>query len=445
MSEEFREFIFEGFDFDESRKSAEFRYSLDGKIEFCERFFFDFEVNTNFDRSALNRAIFGLFLMAGISYFKTFCPARMRFREKWEFLPEQRAFFQKIYRHGLGEFFVQNGMNPERKINFPTATEGNAKVREAGLGAGCLVAIGGGKDSICTAEILGAGGVDFANFVVCHSEKSAEIPLACAAKNGRKICKIHREISGNLQNLNKSGAKNGHVPISAILSFAGAVAGILTGRGNVIFSNEHSANEPTVGKVNHQYSKTVEFERDFQEYCRKFVATDLRYFSFLRPLCELKIAEIFCGNFLEKYDGNFSSCNRNFKIRENSAKIGSWCGECPKCAFVFLIFSPFLERERILKLFGKNLFADAVLEPVFREILGLADSKPWECVGEIAEAREAAREAERNFPELRKFTKFFPVEKFDREKLHPHAMPEEFFEILRSAKFKFSRRGAGSD
>jgi hypothetical protein len=80
----------------------------------------------------------------------------------------------------------------------------------------------------------------------------------------------------------------------------------------------------------------------------------------------------------------FSSCNRNFKLSGHDGTL--WCGECPKCHFVFLIFAPVMEKGRLLSIFGQNLLARPELEPSFRELTGLAGQKPWECVGEILEA-----------------------------------------------------------
>ena len=42
------------------------------------------------------------------------------------------------------------------------------------------------------------------------------------------------------------GALNGHVPISAIISSVGVIVAILTGRRDVVVSNEQTANEPTL-------------------------------------------------------------------------------------------------------------------------------------------------------------------------------------------------------
>jgi hypothetical protein len=69
----------------------------------------------------------------------------------------------------------------------------------------------------------------------------------------------------------------------------------LTNRKYIVLSNEGSANEPTVigTNINHQYSKTYEFECDFYQYTKKYFNIDIKYFSLLRPIKEIQIAYLF--------------------------------------------------------------------------------------------------------------------------------------------------------
>ena len=89
-----------------------------------------------------------------------------------------------------------------------------------------------------------------------------------------------------------------------------------------------------------------------------------------------------------RYDDVFSSCNRNFRIL-GAQPADRWCGQCPKCHFVFLALAPFLPKPRLLAIFGRNLLDDASLAPGFDALLEYRDHKPFECVGEGREARAA--------------------------------------------------------
>ena len=100
----------------------------------------------------------------------------------------------------------------------------------------------------------------------------------------------------------------------------------------VALSNESSANESTVAgsTVNHQYSKSFEFEQDFHKYEKDWLGSGVYYFSMLRPLSEFQIAKYFAG--ATAYHDIFRSCNAG-------SKQDIWCGHCPKCLFVFLILT----------------------------------------------------------------------------------------------------------
>jgi hypothetical protein len=428
MKPPFERFIFENLSFTPQTKKLVFEYSLDQKISFHEEFVFPFDFAPHYDKKALERAMFGAFVMCGISYYKAFLPATIEFQG--EGLSEAQAkFFEKTWTEGLGEFFYRNHIPSKGKIRFPAAEENaSAPVRVKNL-EGSLVPLGGGKDSLVTAEILKSSGENFETWTL------GKFPLIenMTAQIGVPHIMVERKLDPKLFELNAQGALNGHVPISAILAFLSVITAILQGKENIILSNEHSANEPTVGDVNHQYSKSLEFEKDFQNYVRDFISPDVHYFSLLRPLSELKIAELFVKKCWKKYSQLFASCNTNYKLKTNNSSLSPWCASCPKCAFVFTILAPFVKREELIALFGKNLFEDSSLEMTFRELLGLEKNKPFECVGEIEEVRYALEKAQRNFPEVLKFK--FPKSKFNPKKTHPSNMPENFEHLLK----KFSQ------
>jgi hypothetical protein len=182
------------------------------------------------------------------------------------------------------------------------------------------------------------------------------------------------------------GYYNGHVPSTAINSMIASLCCLLYGYDRIVLSNERSASEGNTEwdgrEVNHQYSKSIAFEDRIAGVLSDATAGALGYFSLLRPYSEAKIAKLFARS--TKFDDVFSSCNRNFKYDGHTGPL--WCGECPKCHFVFLILAPEMKKDRLIGIFGKNLLANPAHEHSFRELTGLAGQKPWECVGEILEA-----------------------------------------------------------
>jgi len=201
---------------------------------------------------------------------------------------------------------------------------------------------------------------------------------------------IQRELAPGLFELNRLGAWNGHIPVTAVNSAILSLAAILYGFDSIAFANERSASAATLEydgqQVNHQWSKGYAFEQAFGDHVRARVAADLHYYSLLRPLSELAVTQRFAAHV--RYHPLFSSCNRNFKIL-GARPEARWCGECPKCHFVFLALAPFLPKPALMRIFGRNFLDDAALAPRFDALLEWHAHKPFECVGEGGEARAA--------------------------------------------------------
>ena len=334
--------------------------------------------------AAVRRALRLLHLVAGVSYYKAAVPPEIRI-EAYDIDAGTAALLTSIYENGLGEFAYRNGLSLRGKIVFP-ARAGAAAAPAAGLSEHAVVAIGGGKDSLVSIEALRAAGV--AQTVTWFG--GSPLIAACAARTGLPTLNIGRALSPLLFELNRRGALNGHIPVTAVNSAILALAALLHGHDQVVFSNERSASYgsliPGTGEVNHQWSKGWDFERDFAAHLRSHVAADLRYYSLLRPFSELAVARQFAR--IDHYDAYFSSCNRNFHLLgERPAQ--RWCGVCPKCHFVFLALAPFMPKPRLMGIFGRNLLDEADQAPGFDALMEYRDHKPFECVGEGRESRAA--------------------------------------------------------
>ena len=331
---------------------------------------------------------------------KPFLPPEIVFGQDFGITRGQADFFTKIYKNGLGELFYRNNITPP-SIVFPHEEKPSPNFKPLDLSVRGLVALGGGKDSLTTIALCQEKNEDFDTFTMGDFPfLEAQINQIHKARSSQHLS-VQRTLDPQLKTLNTEGATNGHIPISSILAFVSTVVGILRGQKNLIFSNESSANEPTVPgtNINHQYSKTLEFEQDFDRYVTCFIHPEIHYFSYLRKYREIEIAEIFAQKCWENFGDKFMSCNRNFK-QEASLKKSSWCGDCPKCAFVFTLFMPFVPREELINLFGKNLLTDPALENTFKSLLGETPTKPFECVGEVEEVRQAFEMAQKEWPEV---------------------------------------------
>lgn len=343
----------------------------------------------NCDIDILNNLVFSIGMIELVSYWKSACPNNV-YIECANISNEQIKWFKKVYYHGLGEFFYLNGIT-DTLLGFMNITCNKEKqifdkIKKNFKPNGNLIPIGGGKDSTVSLELLKNKGENIA-LLINPKEPSIE----CANIAGLEYIRVNRIIDKNLIRLNKEGYLNGHTPFSAMVAFVSYLVSYLTNKEYIVLSNEGSANQSTVigTNINHQYSKTIEFENDFRDYAFKFLGGDIKYFSMLRVLNEFQIAMLFSK--YKKYHSVFKSCNVGSK-----SVPWVWCGRCPKCLFVYMILYPFLTKEEMFDIFNKDLYDDVLLKETFLELLGYADTKPFECVGTIEEARYSVSLAIKN-------------------------------------------------
>lgn len=337
----------------------------------------------NLNDNCLDTLIFHVGLIEIISYIKCTCSPNIVI--KCGYLDDsQIEWFKKLYYYGLGEFLYTNGISIDINELFNFKMEGSKKnlANNKIVTNGNLIPIGGGKDSVVTLELL-KNEEDNDCFILNPKEAN----LACVTIAGYQEDKtiiLKRTIDSNLLELNKQGFLNGHTPFSSLLAFISYLTAYIYKKKNIVLSNESSANQATVigTKINHQYSKTYEFENDFNNYTKKYFDLDIHYFSLLRPLSEFQIGMLFSK--YEKYHKAFKSCNVGSKDKK-----WNWCCNCPKCLFVYIILSPFLYKEKLINIFGEDLFERKDLLNTFIELLGYGETKPFECVGTYEEVRYA--------------------------------------------------------
>lgn len=380
-----RVFRFVAADFDAQTGIAQLAYAFDDGEPMLESVRFPgapFALDSA-RAAAVERALRCLHLIAGVSYYKAATPPTIAI-EGAPIDAETGELMRLIYRQGLGEFAHRNGLDLDARIAFPVAAASAPPAPDLGLRAHALVAIGGGKDSLVSVEALRAAGVEQTLTWVGGSQLIA----ACVERTGLAGCNIARQLAPALFALNRRGARNGHIPVTAVNSAILVLAAVLYDCDQVVFSNEHSASYgstiPGSGEVNHQWSKGWAFEAAFAGYVRSHIAADLHYFSLLRPFSELAVARRFARS--DRYDSVFSSCNRNFHIL-GERPASRWCGQCPKCRFVFLALAAFMPKPRLVAIFGRNLLDEPAQAEGFDALIEFQAHKPFECVGEARESR----------------------------------------------------------
>lgn len=396
--------------FDDQSNTATFRYALDDVEFFVETYTFPAPAGSLVasQRAAFLRALSHLFLAAGLSYYKIAAPSTVRI-EVGVWTLDEIEFHRRVLAKGLGEFCFMNNLAPELWPFYEYQSSATKPVLEGlGLRNAPLVPVGGGKDSCVSIEALrsaaligdtgdtndrGQAGVANGRFAPTLITVN-RYPVIQEVINDAELADLAVVRSLDLEqlrSLNDRGALNGHVPATAIVSLAVAACAILHGHDAVVMSNERSASEGNVEyrgvEINHQWSKSEEAEEMIAALLGS-ITPELRYFSLLRPLSELGIARRFAQT-CDRYLNSFSSCNAAFRL-DPTRRVSRWCGQCPKCQFVYLALATALPRSTVESIWGADLFTTSSTEG-FAALLGLTDWKPFECVGESGECRVALR------------------------------------------------------
>ena len=389
MSEVFR---YRSFATDPETAVLSCHYELDGR-EFTERVTFPGqEANPRWRTEAAQAAARLVFLLAGVSYYKTAAPPVIDLGET-ALTEAEKTFLREFYLQGLGEFAYRNNLDLTsteiRASRAPAPAQAPAPSSPpASHRNRALVPFGGGIDSIVTVEQVRQR-ADVALFVVSRPGDRFDAIEEPAAVTGLPVVRAEREIDPQLLRSAELGFLNGHVPVTGILSAIAVLAAVLGERDAVVMSNEWSASVPTLeyqGRpVTHQWSKSEAFEEAFRNILAATGGPE--YFSWLRDRTELWVGQEFAR--LGPYFGSFRSCNKA-SYTERARRFTYWCGQCDKCAFINLILAPFLPAQALRQIFavtGEPL-EDPAMAGKFRSLLG-AGAKPFECVGEVAECRAA--------------------------------------------------------
>lgn len=372
----------------------------------------------------MRNIVFHIGMVELISYWKLTCSPKIIVKPK-KMNEDMIRWWKELYFNGLGEFFYLNEIDAKIDTFVEIESDSISELSHSVIDFECndsyLVPIGGGKDSVVTLSLLRDAGYDVKPFIINPRGATIECVKA-AGYSMEEVLVVERRLDPLMLKLNAEGFLNGHTPFSALLAFVSLLAATITGRLNIALSNESSANESTVKdtEVNHQYSKSYKFESDFRGYVDKYISSDFNYFSFLRPLSELKIASLFAKR--KEFYPVFKSCNVG-------SKDDVWCCNCPKCLFVYTILSPFIPTAELIKIFGEEMFNKESMLPYLDELMGKSDVKPFECVGTVDEVRAALFKAIERYED-----KPLPLllNYFKNSELYNNSLSEQFDKIMES-------------
>ncbi len=369
-------FVVAGRSLDPATGEAAFTYRLAGD-EFTERLTLDPGLVAGADPARVDAALDLVHLVMGTSYYKLRAPGRVVVERP--VTKAQAAVAEAAYTHGLGEFAAVNRLPVPHEVAFDLELTDDLPAPAEGGGREALLPVGGGKDSALALVVV----TPATALAVNPTDAQRDVTRAA----GVPLIGVRRRLDPLLGERTRAGGLNGHVPVTAINSAISTLVAVLGGFDPVVFANERSADEETLtvngARVNHQYSKSYEFERLFAAAAAE---VGVGYFSLTRQLSEL--ATVAAVADLPDLRGEILSCNRSYtQAHMGGEATQRWCLHCDKCLFTFLCFAVFLTPEEARAMFGGDPLADPSLADGFRRLW--ATEKPFDCVGERAESAAA--------------------------------------------------------
>ncbi|WP_016953061.1 hypothetical protein [Anabaena sp. PCC 7108] len=299
--------------------------------------------------------------------------------------------FVTIYQGVFGQHWYENNITnyqqPEiiysQKLGISQTT--NILGDNQTILAGC----GGGKDSIVAMKMLEEAGIPFASMQYSHSvygkaDFQHEL-ISQVLESVQPLQKHQISIFDDFTEFpflklyfpENSGITAPETPVSI---FESLILMLDKGYNYLCLAHEKSANTGNLfwddidKEVNHQWGKGLAAEQILDQFIQENLLTNFKYFSLLQPIYDFRIFQNFSKypEFIPK----IHSCN----VQK------PWCKKCPKCAYVWLGMMAFSQQSIVDKVFKNNLFDDVDLLPTFREMVGLGEHTPFECIGEIEES-----------------------------------------------------------
>ena len=308
--------------------------------------------------------------------------------------PELAATWSTVFRHVWAQWRYEHDL-PDylgpRFADAPSPAPPPATIPTGDLAH--LAFCGGGKDSLVAAKLLERAGTPFATLGYSHSIYGAAEPQhALIERVAAVTASVRHERQWVIDDLLDApiarlrpawGIKYILAAETPASIFATLPLALARGYTNLVVAHERSANTPQLvwrgEPVNHQWGKSADAELLLDRYVQTLFG-NLRYESVLAELGDHDIMQLLAR------DAHLAPLTHSCNVAK------PWCGRCAKCVYVWLLFAAHLPRDIVDATFsGRDLAGDPANARVLRQLLGLADHPPFECVGSVDEAREAVR------------------------------------------------------
>ncbi len=305
------------------------------------------------------------------------------------------ACWQRIF-HGVWAQWRYENNQPSYRPDLLTASTAD-EPKPVDLEAGKIEVLnlcGGGKDSLVSMKLLERSEVPFASLAYSHSVYGRHAPqhalidgLLAHGNPSRShrmwifddfldapILELHPQ-------LDVRSLVAAETPVSV---FATLPLALYHGYRYLSVGHERSADrgnlvwDATGEDVNHQWGKSYEAERLLDDYIRDHLVTGLKYFSLLKPLHDVTIFHLL------RHDLDAVPATHSCNVEK------PWCKRCAKCAYVWINYIAYLPVDLVDTVFDQTPLLDLPENQlIFRQMLGLEEHTPFECIGHVEESRLA--------------------------------------------------------
>jgi UDP-N-acetyl-alpha-D-muramoyl-L-alanyl-L-glutamate epimerase len=305
--------------------------------------------------------------------------------------PELASLWRTVFRNVWAQWRWEHDL-PDYVPEFANAPSARATAVEVPRGDVELLAFcGGGKDSLVALKLLERAQLPFATLGYAHSIYGTAAPqhaLLDRLANATARVRAERQtiiddfldapVVRTRPDLGVKSLLAAETPASV---FAALPLALARGYCGLVVAHEASANAANLEwrgeSVNHQWGKSWAAEQLLDRYVREQLLANVRYFSVLAPIHDEVIFELLSR------DADLAPLTHSCNIKK------PWCGDCAKCAYVWLQFAAHLPATVVDATFGDNFGERANNAQHFRELLGFAEHSPFECVGSVPEAQLA--------------------------------------------------------
>ncbi len=310
--------------------------------------------------------------------------ATPRFVEVWN------TVFRHVWAQWRWEHQLPDYRGPEF-VDFPAGRAAATPVPVPEGEVEMLAFCGGGKDSLVALKLLERAELPFATLGYAHSIYGAAAHQHALLDDiGNATPRVRAERQWILDDFMDTPAiqLRPELGVKSILAaetpasvFAALPLALARGYRGLVVAHETSANTSNLvwngEPVNHQWGKGWEAEQLLDTYVREELLSNVHYFSVLQPIHDEVIFELLAR------DADLASRTHSCNLRK------PWCGSCAKCVYVWLQMSAHLPARVVEATFHDNLGERPENDRWLRQLFGLAEHTPFECVGGATEARLA--------------------------------------------------------